>query len=165
MNGFGNNLLGQEQWERRGENAARLRALETGVALVQTGAWTVFAPVITQGVTITHTDTYSRWIRSGRHVTWNFSVALTSAGTGGSAVGIGLPVAAVNVASTGVGAGQFYKASTATRYICVFELASGGSSLLLIHETSGGNVFGAAPAVTIANGDSVRGTVTYEAAS
>lgn len=126
--------------------------------------WLDWIPALTQGVAVTKTVARARYTRIGRTVIAQFSLAATSAGTAGQNVIVGLPVAAAVGSGVMLGAAHFYDASAATRYVIVADLAS-STTVWFVHDTGGGNVFGVTPGVTLASGDEIRGTFTYEAAS
>lgn len=120
------NLIGQEDWERRGANEARIRTLETTLALVQTGVWTGYTPPLTATVT-NPTIGSSGQIQTGAYVRIGRTIigwARLKFGTVGPAAGsgvymVGLPVAASSSAvnNASVGAGHLFDNSAAARQI------------------------------------------------
>lgn len=125
-------------------------------------AWESFTPVVTQGATITTSINYCKYARIQKIVIYSFNILLTSAGTAGNGIQITLPIAAATNSRPSTGA-SFYDASAGTSYLNVFYFAT-STTAQFINAASGATTFGAAPAVTVANGDYIFGTVTYEAA-
>lgn len=125
------------------------------------GAWTAYTPTFTEGVTITKTVGYARYMRVGRMVQGAFYMTATSAGTGSVNVQIGLPVAIFASSPNNLCLGAAYFS------------ASGGANLIgslgVLTSTTCGIVLGpgylgsAALSVTIAVGDIVSGQFNYEA--
>lgn len=113
---FGRNLVGQENWARRGADdaklagtvsqayfdnaynslAARLDTAEAKLSLIQTGAWTNYTPTLAQGATnnIAKTVTYARYTKIGRAVTVQVYLDITGVGTAATAITASLPVPA-----------------------------------------------------------------------
>lgn len=131
---------------------------------VPMNAWEAYTPTLTQSATVTKTVDRATFVRQGRVVTGQFSLSVTGAGTAGNAVRLGLPVAAV---ATGIvcGTAWIYDASANVRYALAVEIDGSVSEVAFLNDASAGNVFGVAPAVTLASGDLIRGFFTYEAAS
>lgn len=158
-----NNLIGQEPWELRGANDARIRALETKLALIDTGIWTDYTPVVTQLGVVTKTIAYARYQRVGRKITVNFFLTLTGAGTTNNILTISLPVTAAS--ANGVnGSGRYYDASAFQSY--------GGSwvgttttTVVFVGDWSGTQAWGVIPLLPIQSDDIISGVIIYEAAS
>lgn len=127
-----------------------------------TGAWTSFTPAVTQGVTLTKTVVFARYIQVGKTVTFTFQLAITSAGTAGSFIRAGLPVAPAS--DNQMCTAAYTDASPATAYVLGGFTKTGTNDMLFLHDTSGSSAFGAAPAITAASGDVLYVTMTYEAA-
>lgn len=125
-------------------------------------AWESFTPTTTQGVAITQSVNYSKYLQIQKLVIYSFNILLQSAGTAGAGVTLALPITAASL-QRNLSASQFYDASAATTYINVSYQVS-ATSIGFINSASGGSAFGAAPAVTVANGDYIFGTIIYEAA-
>ena len=137
----------------------QLAAFPLGVA-----AWTSWTAAVVQGGAVTSTASpRNAYQRVGRLIVAQFAVSITGAGTAGQLVTVSLPV---NSAATSIvtGVAWIYDASATTRYVCACEIVS-ASTVAFAHDTSGGNLFGQAPAVTLASGDLIRGAVTFEAVS
>jgi len=130
------------------------------------GAWTSYTPQIDQGAStdIAKTVTYSKYARHGRMITWNFTLDLTAAGTAGAAVSITLPATAASTQGV-VGVGWVYDAAPSTlSYVCSI-IGQSTSIAYFLSDGVAGSGWGAAPNLALASGDSLRGSITYEAAS
>ena len=125
-------------------------------------AWEPFTPTVTQGVNVTFTNTYSKYTRINKLVIYSFSLALTSAGTGGNGLTLTIPITAA-ASQRNQGIAQFYDASATTSYINVTYAVS-TTVIGFINSASGAGAFGGTPNVAVANGDFMFGTIIYEAA-
>lgn len=123
--------------------------------------WTGYTPTFTQTATITKTVGHAVYSKVGRIVTATFNLSATSAGTAGGTVSVGLPFTSAVAAQAGVG--LFLDASTSTRYVLVALTA--GDVVTFRADVVSTAPFGSAPAVTVASGDSIQGSITYEATS
>lgn len=134
----------------------------TAAELNAIGTWTSYTPTVTQGATVTATVLYSKYSQINDVVHWVYSLVLTSAGTAGQWLQLSLPVSA-EAGQRGPGIHQFFDSNTVTTYIMTsfFPLAT---TMSFVDVNSGASVFGAAPAVTAANGDLLFGSITYVAA-
>lgn len=128
------------------------------------GAWTNYTPTLTQSVAVTKTVTRGTYQRVGRIIIANFNLSVTSAGTVSNAVLVGLPVAA-DATGGASGFGWIFDASAATRYAGAYGVAGGGVTVEFVGDWSAANVFGVVPAVALASGDLIAGTVIYESAA
>ena len=127
------------------------------------GTTTTYTPQIDQGVTtnIAKTVTEARYVQTGRIVDVWFQLALTAAGTAGSAVSVTLPVTASgHSTNVPVGEGLIFDTSTSTRYQGVWELAS-STTLIFGYSQASASAWGAVPSIALASGDSLRGHVRY----
>ena len=90
----------------------RLAALELEVRALRSPQpptpWSTYAPVWTQGATITHTVVRNEYAKSGRTVRGVLNLSALSAGTASTAIEVSTPVAAMWGSSTVVGAGWHY---------------------------------------------------------
>jgi len=128
------------------------------------GAWiNTSGTTISQSNAVTFTIYYSKYIKLGRLVHWNFAYAITGAGTAGTAITLSLPVSIFTQISV-IGSGWVYDASTNTRYAFIAEVNS-SNSISLVGDWSTGFAWGAVPSLGLANGDQIRGSLTYEADS
>lgn len=140
---------------------AKIRASDLATVFpANTDAWTTYTPTLTQGVTVTKSLTRNRYTKIGRTIVGNVYLSLTSAGTAGGHLKVGLPEAC----TSGGGSAWFFDASSSTRYVLSASLAS-ATEFWFLHDTSGANVFGAAPAVTVASGDLIEVNFTCETAA
>lgn len=123
-------------------------------------AWTAYTPVITQTATITKTVNVGRYVTTGKKVSAAFKLTLTSSGTAGGLilVTLPLPVSVDGFTATGL----YTDASTSTAYVLTAIARATTNDVVFIHDTSGLNAFGGAPAVTAASGDIIYCTITYE---
>ena len=101
-------------------------------------------------------------MKIGKLVIASFRVDLTAAGAAG-VIKVSLPITAAAATFYTVGAAYFFDSSVTQHYI-LNAVKIDASSLNFVNDVSGANYFGASPAVTIANGDSLTGSITYEAA-
>lgn len=138
-------------------------AIGTGIVSTGLGAWTTYTPTFTQTATITKTVSRASYIKIGRLVIADVVLAATSAGTAGAQIRVGLPVTAAATSPASVSA-YFFDASVPTRYV-LSGFAITTTALAFVHDTSAGGIFGTTPGVTVASGDSIAFTVSYESAS
>lgn len=126
------------------------------------GAWTSYTPTLTQNATLTKTVNYAKYQRIGRTIFVQVKLSITSAGTAGNTIKVGLPVTAADSDAligsfTYLDSGtQFYAGSTTGTTTTAVELMVNGATA---------SSLGVTPAVTAASGDIVRLALTYEAAT
>ena len=109
---------------------------------------------------IAHTVSYSQYREVAGTVDWWFKLDLTAAGTGGNAVFVYLPVAAVAAGSYHVGDGMVFDASAPTIDTGTWEMLS--TTQIGLHVGEGtNNLWGATPSIALASGESIRGHVRY----
>lgn len=128
-------------------------------------AWTAFTPTLTQGVTVTKTVTYARYMKVGRTVLAQVRLAVTGAGTAGTKISAGLPPPAG--ASDGpVGVFHFVDASFPNNYTGM-GLMEGGNSVIGMPSgfVAGFGQTSSQTAVALASGDTISYAVCYEATS
>ena len=123
-------------------------------------AWTSYTPVIKQGVTLTKTVTYAKYVQIGKIVWGNIRLGITSAGTAGQQIRVELPTAMAAV-SLGVcmGNGMYWNGSQ------VYTLAAlaGNDGQFVNFDTQGGaGGFGSNPGITAASGHFITFTFNYE---
>lgn len=124
-------------------------------------AWTTFTPTLTQSGAVTKTVTRASYIQMGKTVIVHCNLAITGAGSAGTAITLGaLPVAAVSGAGI-TGAFKYLDAGTVL-YAGTTEAASTTSVVFIV--SGNANALGQAPSFATANGDVLQMTVTYEAA-
>ena len=127
------------------------------------GTWVTFSPGWSQSGSISYTNNYSKYVVIGKTVHFQCSLVATSAGGGATAITVSLPVTANGTTVfKNSGGASFYDASAATMYI--LQTNTSATSVAFVSDTSGGNNFGAAPAITIGIGDYINVAITYEAA-
>lgn len=131
--------------------------------------WVTVAPVLTQGVAITVDGTqvsaWSKRVKIGNFLAYQFNIKAGSAGTGAQPIQVALPVAGIGSggAYRVAGSAHFFDASTNIDYVLAPYMWQ-NNSLEFAHDTSGGDNFGVGPAITIASGDIISGSVFYEVA-
>lgn len=137
------------------------RSDHTHKGVVANDAWTSYTPTLTQGVAVTKTVTYAKYQRVGRTIIVSMRLAITSAGTAGSALLAGLPVTAADVSGV-VGSFRYFDAGNTN-----FAGTACGSTTTTVQfiVSSNGGSFGTLPAITTANTDVLQVSVAYEAAS
>jgi hypothetical protein len=140
---------------------------EVTLAKIAAEAWTSYVPTLTQGVEVTVTVTYSKYEQRGKTVTWNFWLAITTAGTSGQAFELTLPVEAAVSQITG-SAGYYDAASSEASppgsALRKSLTAVGISTTEIAFEQSGTNASLLGGSFAAANGDVLHGSITYEAA-
>ena len=129
------------------------------------GTWQAFTPQLDQlpNVNIAKTVRHSRYCQVGKTVTWVFNVRCDGAGTAGGQIRLSLPVPAIAGVQALTGVGAMYDASASTRYVCTLEYATANMIGWAVNGVST-DLLGASPSLALANGDSVNGQLTYEAA-
>jgi hypothetical protein len=143
-------------------------AADTNTYLTHTGgAWNSYTPVVVQGATPTLAVNSARWHRTGRLITCQVVLTITSAGTAANNVTISLPVTAFSTSVFSVyGYGTITDASATTSYggpvrfstTTTLSIMNGAYPIDGILGSSG---FTAA----LANNDIIAFTAQYEAAS
>lgn len=135
----------------------------TEVAPIMT-AWTTYSPTVAQGgsTNISKTVTYSKYVRVGKFVYWQFRLDMSGAGTGGNGVTLTVPVNPATASVVGFGNGVIADASTSTSYHGMWINIS--NLLYFIGDWSGVNTWGSVPNIALASGDSIYGSVFYEVA-
>lgn len=125
--------------------------------------WSTFVPVVTQGVTVTKNVEFSEYRQQGDQVTWQFDLSITSGGTAGTALQLSTPLPIASTRPIVMGIALIFDAAP-MRYVCTIERT--GTSL--VHFGADGqanaNPWGVAPNLAIANGDAIRGTMTWKPA-
>ena len=125
------------------------------------GAWTTWTPAVTQGVSVTTTNTRSRFARYGRLIIATFNLTATSAGTGGSGITVSLPVTAASASSVN-GSGIIRDTGT-SNYGGSWEGITTGTIAMIGDGRS--TYVGGDPNLALANTDTLNGYIVYEAAS
>ena len=128
------------------------------------GAWTSYTPTVTQSGAVTCTVNYSKYARYGRTIHWTFWLTMTGAGTGSNAVTVSLPVTAAS-ANGGAGVAAIYDSSASTPYVCSAQTNGAATAIAFVGDASGAGNWGSTPNTALATGDTIRGSITYEAAS
>lgn len=156
-----NNLFDQAPYALRGENDARIAALEAKLATVTLEEWTGWTPVVAQGVTPTQAIVYATCHRVGRLYTCHFALTFSTGGTANNNIVLsGWPVAAAN--SNGIrGMFRYFDAGNTNRAGTILGATTTTANF---YYDGYGNAMGNGD-FAIANTDAVQGTVIVEAAS
>jgi hypothetical protein len=151
------------------ETQRRLRAFallhtHTGAvdgSTVGIGAWTAWTPTgVGQGVSVTFTATRCRYKIIDKLAVVQFKLTITSAGTAGSPITLGVP-AALTPAAADDAVGAFYYSDAGTSYYAGTLLFSASVLVGVVHPAAAG-FFGTNPNFAVANTDVWWGQMTYE---
>lgn len=139
----------------------------TGAAWIQLatiGAWSTYAPTNTN-ITVGNGTQAARWTRFGRTVHVAYSLVWGSTTSYGGDIQVGMPVAAGAGVNAFVGSAEMFDSGTAS-FAGVCRLAGGGSAATVIAaDGAGDRAVDATNPMTWATGDTLRLSITYEAAS
>ena len=125
--------------------------------------WQAYTPTLTQSATVTFTTNESNYkLIDNNTVVWVFSLTVTGAGTAANAIQLTLPVtAAWSNAYSCVGDALILKNSTVLTYTGTAALTSTTTLKFFSGSGTAANYIGIAPAITLAAGDVISGTITY----
>lgn len=163
--GANNTTLVADSAQATGQKWLKVADPVSGVLL----PWNV---TVTQGVAVTVSQFHGTHSRIGRRIIAQCRVQLTTSGTAGQLITIGLPVAAISTAQDGavVGCGYFEDA-TGNYYPCFVKMSNPGTAVYLtactttateaVSRLGSGTGFSGA----LATGDIISVTVEYEAAA
>lgn len=131
------------------------------------GAWTTWTPKVYQNGERTITNTQSRYLKVGRLVHVYSAITITNTGLAGQRISITLPFAAAREGDLPVGTFFFMRASNGARYLgfALVNSTFGASPGIIFHVAGDIDVLGADPSFAVANGDTMRFSLTYEATS
>lgn len=135
-----------------------LTAAEAGNLL---GIYTDYTPTVAQNGTRTISSVIARYVQIGKFVHALGECTVTNAGTSGNAITVTLPVNGRNGLLWGFGA---VNDSGTAFYPSVLLATSGSAFQFMATNTINGSAVGVSPAMALANGDTLRWNVTYEAA-
>jgi hypothetical protein len=125
------------------------------------GAWTAWTPAsLTQSVAVTFTATRCRYKIIDKLAVVQFKITITSAGTAGSALVLGVP-AALTPAAADDAVGAFYYFDVGTSYYAGTLLFTSSTVVGVVHPAASG-YFGSVPNFAVANTDTWWGQMTYE---
>ena len=129
------------------------------------GAWASWTPAITQSGSVSATNTRSRYTQVGKTVHASFDLSVTGSGSSSNAVTLTVPVTAAASAPY-VGTAAVFDTSSGNIYPCLVRLSSTTALRFTPSSSaSGSNDLGVAVFTdALASGDTIRGTITYEAA-
>jgi hypothetical protein len=121
-------------------------------------AWVSYTPTLTQGVTVTKTIAYAKYCQIQKLCIVNLDLNVTSAGTGASAIAIGLPLT-TSATTQQIGSGFVYDQNVNALYAGPASLAS-ATTITMLYQT--GSPIGQSPSMALASGDVIRLMVAYE---
>ncbi len=125
-------------------------------------AWVDYTPTLTQTVTVTKTVVQARYCQFQKTIIGQLLLNVTSGGTVGTAVAIGLPFA-VRSGQPMAAFGYIYDASTNIMYNLTFVPSSGGASTVGgFYQT--GFFWGQSPNLALASSDQIAIQFNYEIA-
>ena len=126
--------------------------------------WVNYTPTLTQGVTVTKTISSARYCQINKLVVGTINLAITSSGTSGSLIQVGLPLTAVSGASTAIG--SFVLVGGPSHYGQIVGSALNYSSTTVSGFLEGGtsNWAGISPSYQLLNGDGIQISFSYEVA-
>jgi len=125
------------------------------------GVWSTYVPVLTQLGAVTKTVNYASYIVAGKLVIVSVYLDITGTGTGNNAVTVTLPVTAK--AQAGI-TGVFYLLDANVDNYVGTVVGASTTTVAFYRANAGNTPVGVSPNFTFANGDSIRFSVTYEAA-
>jgi hypothetical protein len=125
-------------------------------------AWVDYTPTLTQGVTVSKTTVVARYCQIQKTIIAQIVLGITSSGTSGSQVRVGLPIAATNDRPVG----SFLCTGGPSHYGNKVGMAITNSTTTVGGFVQDGisNWFGVNPAFQLLNGDGLNLIITYEAA-
>lgn len=130
------------------------------------GAWQSWTPSVTQSGSVTVTVTRARYTRLGRLITFMADLAVTGSGTSANSIVITAPVAAAYASFQVVGVGNLFDTSAGSDYAGVVRFFNSTTNLTIFNSSAPtGNLGTTGFTAGLANGDSIRISGTYEAAS
>ncbi len=144
---------------------ARVKASDLATIFPQgTDAWPAYVPTLTQGVVVTKTVEYAKYWKAGRWTTIQVSLGITSAGTAGQPVIIGMPTGFDTLNFRSIGSGELFDASAGLWYVGTAKRQ--GVGLMSIQASGVASVLGtSAFTAALAAGDVVDMVVTFEGTS
>ena len=134
----------------------------TAAELNDAGTWTSYTPTWTQGATITKTVNFARYTQLNKIVIVNLKMTASSAGTQFSPILVGLPVSASSNNSV---IGSAFMVDVSPTPDNQYGLSSVYESATTVHflTTADANIDKFGGSLTIASGDIISATFTYEA--
>lgn len=127
------------------------------------GQWSTHTPTWTQSATISKTVTYSRYIKLGRLVIWEFALTASSSGTAANALSLTLPANCAQAGNLPVGSAYLYNTSVNIGLIPL----TASSTTLTFSNTNTGATAGSSGFYTtqVVSGHQLLAHVVYESAS
>jgi hypothetical protein len=130
-------------------------------------AWTSYTPTLTQSGAVTKTVSYAKYMQIGKTVIVGVYLRVTGAGTGATAVSVGLPVAAAFTSfAIPVGVGQVFDQSAGINYPGILSITAATTASFVPSAQTATNGFLGTTIFTaaLANLDEIGFSCTYEAA-
>jgi hypothetical protein len=121
-------------WDLKWTTRALLAADAEFVARYASLTGQTFTPTLTQGATPTKTVDVAGHGKAAGQIVGNVKLGVTSAGTGGSTITVGLPVACLGGVNTIIGSAVWYDASTGA-YCPAVLLAASATTAVLVDST------------------------------
>ena len=109
--------------------------------LAKLGAWTSYTPTVTQGVAVSKTVTYAKYVKLGRTVIGNMLLAITSSGTVSTQITVTTPVTAAQAGNIAIGQAYFYDG---TRNVPLTGVLSSTTAFSFMFPTPRAGYFGVA---------------------
>lgn len=135
-----------------------------GLIKPEVSRWQTWTPTVTQGVAVTVTVNYARYVVIGQTVVMMIRLSCTSAGTAGSVISIGGQGAIIQPTNTSgvtvIGSGIINDTSAGTNYQGAI-IAFGATDWRFIINLSTAYL-GSNPALTLASGDAISFVASYE---
>lgn len=124
------------------------------------GPWQDWTPTVTQGVAVTVTVNYARYAVIGNTVVLACELTMTSTGTAGNTIIVaGIPIAPNRTGNFCAGSGYI---SSGSNYSVAVMLVGASDFRFMGYNTAG--YMGASPSLTLAAGNVISFTATYERA-
>lgn len=127
------------------------------------GTWNAYVPTVLQSVAITTSVNACRFSQVGQTVTARGQLTLSSSGTSGQPLAVGLPVPPLDSVSSvqPIGTGYVLCSTGQVPVICV--LAGGTTMSFIRADAVLTNYFGADPSIQLVSGNQVNFSITYDA--
>lgn len=133
------------------------------LVLPEVGRWIDWTPTVTQGVAVTRTISYARYIVMSDAVHMVVRLAITSAGTAANAIviaGIPTTIAPANIAGLGTIGSFIMLDSGVARYVGI--VLPVGANDFRFWTDPNVNYVGITPGITLASGDDISFQATFE---
>lgn len=122
---------------------------------LQLGTATDFTPTINQSVTLSKTVNFSKYVRNGRWISWNWDFSFTSNGTSGQILIMTIPVVAFS-SSAVQGGFNFLDAGNTT---FTGRILPSTASQVVFQADQQNNLFGTVTFLQVVSGDRIYGHI------